>query len=132
VSGEYHLLPGSSCIDAGDNSGISSSTTVDLAGKPRFWDDPNTVDTGNGTSPIVDMGAYEYQWSSVLLHDWNGDGIRSIIGDVPGFVNCVYFNIVPDGIDPIAVGDSNGDGILSIIGDVPGFVDCVYFGNCPE
>ena len=71
--------------------------------------------------------------SQSLLHDWNGDGIRSIIGDVPGFVNAVYFNQYPDGWSQeqrLAVGDGNGDGILSIIGDVPPFVDCVYFGNC--
>jgi hypothetical protein len=35
--------------------------TIDLAGLARFFDDPATADTGNGTAPIVDMGAYEYQ-----------------------------------------------------------------------
>ena len=66
-----------------------------------------------------------------LLHDWNGDGFRSIIGDVPPFVQCVYFNRnCPE--NAVSVGDCNGDGFLSIIGDVPCFVDCVYFGNCPE
>ena len=69
-----------------------------------------------------------------VLHDWNGDGIVSIIGDVPPFVNCVYFQSCPDvpGNQLLSIGDCNGDGILSIIGDVPCFVDCVYFGNCPE
>jgi hypothetical protein len=70
---------------------------------------------------------------SALLHDWNGDGIRSIIGDVPGFVNAVYFNQYPNGWSleqRLAAGDGNGDGILSIIGDVPPFVNCVYFGQC--
>ena len=67
---------------------------------------------------------------TVRPHDWNGDGIVSIVGDVPPFVNCVYFQSCPDGVDTIAVGDCNDDGILSIVGDVPCFVDCVYFGNC--
>jgi len=67
-----------------------------------------------------------------VLHDWNGDGIISIVGDVPPFVDCVYFGNCPYGIDTIAVGDCNGDGILSIVGDVPCFVSCVYFGNCSE
>ncbi|MCH7921085.1 MAG: carboxypeptidase regulatory-like domain-containing protein [Planctomycetes bacterium] len=69
-----------------------------------------------------------------VLHDWNGDGIVSIIGDVPPFVNCVYFQSCPDvpGNQLLSIGDCNGDGILSIIGDVPCFVECVYFGNCPE
>ena len=65
------------------------------------------------------------------LHDWNGDGIVSIVGDVPPFVQCVYFGNCPGGVDTIAVGDCNGDGFLSLIGDVPCFVDCVYFGSCP-
>jgi len=68
----------------------------------------------------------------VLLHDWNVDGIVSIVGDVPPFVQYVYFNTCPDGVDTIAVGDCNRDGILSIVGDVPCFVQCVYFGNCGE
>ena len=68
---------------------------------------------------------------TAMLHDWNGDGIVSIVGDVPPFVNCVYFGNCPDGVDKVSVGDCNGDGIVSIIGDVPCFVDCVYFGNCP-
>ncbi|MEN6425148.1 MAG: SBBP repeat-containing protein [Phycisphaerales bacterium] len=68
----------------------------------------------------------------VLLHDWNGDGIVSIVGDVPPFVRCVYFSDCPDDVDTIAVGDCNHDGILSIVGDVPCFVECVYFSNCPE
>ncbi len=67
------------------------------------------------------------------LHDWNGDGFVSIIGDVPPFVQCVYFNNCTSGVDTIGVGDCNHDGILSIIGDVPCFVECVYFQrNCPE
>jgi hypothetical protein len=66
------------------------------------------------------------------LHDWNGDAFVSIIGDVPPFVQCVYFGDCPGGVDLLAVGDCNEDGLLSIIGDVPCFVDCVYFGNCPE
>ncbi|MHC4741626.1 MAG: right-handed parallel beta-helix repeat-containing protein, partial [Planctomycetota bacterium] len=58
----YHLLPGSPCIDAGDNTAVPAVLPLcskDLDGNPRFGDDPCTVDTGNGTSPIVDMGAYE-------------------------------------------------------------------------
>lgn len=70
------------------------------------------------------------QEAPVQRHDWNGDGIISIVGDVPPFVQCAYFGQCPDGIDAIAVGDCNGDGILSIVGDVPCFVNCVYFGNC--
>jgi hypothetical protein len=46
-------------IDAGDNAAVTS--TVDLSGGPRLLDDAMVADTGNGTAPIVDMGAYESQ-----------------------------------------------------------------------
>jgi hypothetical protein len=71
------------------------------------------------------------RWSD-KMHDWNNDGIVSIVGDVPPFVDCVYFSDCPPGLDTITVGDCSGDDIVSIVGDVPCFVDCVYFGNCPE
>ncbi|GIW42710.1 MAG: hypothetical protein KatS3mg076_3287 [Candidatus Binatia bacterium] len=51
---------GSPANDAGNNnaSGLTGVTT-DLDRKPRFTDDPSVGDTGQGTPPIVDMGAYE-------------------------------------------------------------------------
>jgi hypothetical protein len=55
------LMPGSPCIDAGDNSAVPESVTTDLDGHPRLSGDPMTPDTGSGGPPIVDMGAYEYQ-----------------------------------------------------------------------
>ena len=57
--GNLHLSSGSPCIDAGDNTAVPAGVIADLDGKPRFLDDPDTPDTGNGTPPIVDMGAYE-------------------------------------------------------------------------
>jgi len=75
---------------------------------------------------------FQASTQGAVLHDWNGDGIVSIVGDVPPFVQCVYFNNCPAGVDATAVGDCNGDNILSIVGDVPCFVQCVYFGNCDE
>jgi len=59
VEGDYKLRPGSPCIDAGDNLAVPASVVLDLEGSDRFADDPYTADTGNGTAPIVDMGAYE-------------------------------------------------------------------------
>ncbi len=57
--GDLRLLPGSPCIDAGDNTAVPAGVIADLDGKSRFLDDPGTPDTGNGTPPIVDMGACE-------------------------------------------------------------------------
>jgi hypothetical protein len=78
----------------------------------------------------VAIQSIQFLAEPAVLHDWNGDRIVSIVGDVPPFVDCVYFQNCPSGVDRIAVGDCNNDGILSIVGDVPCFVDCVYFGNC--
>ncbi|MBA7641265.1 hypothetical protein ES703_48941 [subsurface metagenome] len=53
--GDYHLLPDSPCIDAGDNSAVPPSVVTDLDGNPRII---------NGT---VDMGAYEGYYQGFLL-----------------------------------------------------------------
>lgn len=51
-------------IDAGDNFAVPFDITRDLDGKSRFQDNPLVSDTGNGSPPIVDMGAYEHGSSS--------------------------------------------------------------------
>ncbi len=58
-------LRGSSpSIDAGENFAVPFDITRDLDRKSRFQDNPLVIDTGNGSPPIVDMGAYEYGSSS--------------------------------------------------------------------
>lgn len=106
-------------------------------------------DTGNLYSKTINVNA-DHQtenqsiefWaeaeSIAVVGDMNWDGFVSIIGDVPPFVQVVYFGGYTwydsqfPGKNPNLPGDFNGDSILSIVGDVPGFVDCVYFGNCQE
>ncbi len=56
---DLRLGTGSPAVDAGSNSSVPGGTTTDIAGLPRFFDDPAVADTGAGTAPIVDMGAYE-------------------------------------------------------------------------
>ena len=75
VMGDYHLLPGSPCIDAGtndiddpDTEAIEELPETDPDGLPRIMDGD-----GNGTL-VVDMGAYEY-----LPGDANYDGVVNIL-----------------------------------------------------
>jgi predicted outer membrane repeat protein len=57
TTGDYHLQITSPAIDAGNNAAVT--VTTDLDGYPRRMDVPSVPDTGSGTPPIVDMGAYE-------------------------------------------------------------------------
>ena len=68
-----HLQAGSPAIDAGDNTRLandwadsngngntSESTPLDIDAGDRLVDDPATPDTGNGSSPLVDIGIDEF------------------------------------------------------------------------
>ena len=48
IDGDYHLLPSSACIDAGDPNYVVEPNETDLDGKPRV------------IGGRIDMGAYEY------------------------------------------------------------------------
>ncbi len=83
---DLRLSAGSPSIDAGDNDAVpadiydldgdgdtTESLPYDLGGDVRFYDDPLTIDTGNGTPPLVDMGAYEYKRATIYV-DSNATG----------------------------------------------------------
>ncbi|MDY6952875.1 MAG: right-handed parallel beta-helix repeat-containing protein [Thermodesulfobacteriota bacterium] len=53
-NGSFYLLPGSPCIDTGDNGAVPAGILEDIEGEPRVFDGDN-----NGTA-TVDMGADEY------------------------------------------------------------------------
>jgi hypothetical protein len=56
----YGLRPGSPCIDVGNNSAVPAGVSQDIDGRSRFVDDPDSIDSGMGIAPIVDMGAHEF------------------------------------------------------------------------
>ena len=60
--GIFDLGSTSPCIDAGNNASVPSGVVNDLNGDARFVDDPDIADTGAGTAPIVDMGAFEFDY----------------------------------------------------------------------
>ena len=61
ATGDFHLQMTSPAIDAGSNTMIPAGVTLDFALLPRRVDITTVTDTGVGTSPIVDMGAFETQ-----------------------------------------------------------------------
>jgi hypothetical protein len=87
----FRLAPFSPCIDAGENASVPADsldvdgngdvtepTPLDRDGNARFEDDSGTADTGAGTPPIVDMGAYEFGQTSGCPADLDGDGVVSL------------------------------------------------------
>ncbi|MBW8040793.1 MAG: hypothetical protein FVQ85_12420 [Planctomycetes bacterium] len=54
VDGDYHLLPDSPCIDAGDPNYVPEPNETDLDGRPRV------------IGSRIDMGAYEYSYSPLM------------------------------------------------------------------
>ncbi len=55
LSTDYHLMPDSTCIDAGDPNYITEPNETDLEGKPRI------------IGSRIDMGAYEYEPNSPAI-----------------------------------------------------------------
>jgi len=75
ILGDYHLLPGSPCIDGGTNDVDNPDTTeietlpdTDIAGQPRV------IDGNLDGAATVDIGAYEY-----LPGDVNYDGRVNVL-----------------------------------------------------
>ena len=93
------LSAGSPAIDAGTNGLVTVET--DLDGKARLYDDPLTPDTGSGTAPIVDLGAYEFQ------ADCNGNGVPDDLDIAAGTSRDCNSNALPDECEP----DCNSNGV---------------------
>ncbi len=56
---DLRLGSGSPAVDSGNNAAVPGTITTDVAGLPRFFDDPGAPNVGAGTPPLVDMGAHE-------------------------------------------------------------------------
>ena len=80
--GDFHLSMGSPCIDAADNTVVPVWVTGDFDGQIRFVDDPGTTDSGNGATPIFDMGAFELQLETTMVVE--PEGIKLLDGVIVG------------------------------------------------
>jgi hypothetical protein len=119
--GDLRLLPFSPCVDAGSNADVPTDMAdldgdgdtaeplpLDRAGAARFLDDPQTANTGSGTSPIVDMGAYE---RGRPISDVDGDWLTDVV-DLLYMVDGFGKSQGDDGFDPRC--DFNSDGAVDI------------------
>jgi hypothetical protein len=96
IAGDYHLLPDSLCIDAGDPNYIPGPNETDLDGNPRVM------------SGRIDMGAYEYI-----------PPIPADIRIIPRTItlessgkSIIAFLWLPDDVDIIDTADIDPNGIL--------------------
>jgi uncharacterized repeat protein (TIGR01451 family) len=109
TGGDYRLAAFSPAIDAGDNSLIPVGVTTDLDGNPRRYNDAGVADTGAGSAPIVDIGAYERQTNSVLpqadLTITKTDGLT----DIPAGSTATYTITVSNPGPDAAIGASVAD-----------------------
>lgn len=93
---DLRLSNGSPCIDAADNTAVPVGVVTDFDGNDRFVDDGSVSDTGVGTAPIADMGAFEAPGDcngndtpDQLEPDTDGDGIiNDCDDDISGDMNC--------------------------------------------
>ncbi len=103
---DLRLMPGSPCIDVANNLLIARDTAdvdgdgdtieplpFDVAGAPRFYDDPNTPDMHGPLPPLVDMGAYEF-------FDCNLNGVRDDHDIKLGNSQDCTCNGIPDECEP--------------------------------
>ncbi len=129
AAADLHLSQLSPCADAGHNSNVPQGTTTDLDGLPRFVDDPNVVDTGGGTAPIVDLGAYEIPY---LLYSafCAGDGTLATVcpcGNTGATGRgCRNSDLQSSGVLLAIAGSSTPDTLLLTASDLLPSVSCIF------
>ena len=115
--GDLRTQTGSPCHDAGDNDVVPIELTTDLAGVPRFLDDPTVADSGNplGLGPIADLGAYEYEHEptcEMACGDLDGNGAVNL-GDFSIFAGCYLQD--PSLVSGCLCADMTGDGVINLM-----------------
>jgi len=119
---DLRLMPGSPAIDAASNSrALAAGVTCDIEGDPRFFDDPMTLDTGEGSGPITDMGAYEFRDASSqpCPADLDGD---CLVG-APDLAS-----LIASWGDTQSIADLSGDGVVGAA-DLAALI--AAWGVCP-
>jgi hypothetical protein len=134
LAGDFSLASGSAAIDAGQNSAVPAGITLDYSGAPRFVDDGSTVDTGSGSAPLVDIGAFEATGLQTILAYCFGDGSGTLCpcsnGGAPGrgCANGTYAGgalLTASGVPSIS-GDSL---VLQVTASIPNQPGVFFLGN---
>lgn len=119
----------SPCVDAGDNApAIAAGATEDRNGASRFADIASVPDSGAGSAPIIDIGAYE-----AVVSDGDGDGLNDDTElDIAMGSGCPSpvdpdsdDDTLLDGEEALVIGtdpcseDTDGDGVRDDVDDLP-------------
>jgi len=129
ATGDLHIAQVSPCADAGNNASLPAGTTTDLDGQPRLADDPAVPDTGAGTAPIVDIGAYEVQ-NTLYTAFCAADGSLATACPCanPGDVGrgCRNSDILSPGALLVVTGTSNPDTVVLTGSDMLASASCIF------
>jgi hypothetical protein len=99
--GQNNYLP-SDGIDLDQDNNAIEQLPVDLDFNPRRFDVSTVGNTGVGTAPFVDLGAYESQYTPPCPLDYNEDSIRNL-DDLSDFITDYYtVPTIPGGLQPLA------------------------------
>lgn len=115
---------GSPAIDAGNSLYVSPLSFSDVAGNARFHDDTGTADTGvdDGVNPVVDIGAAEFQGTTVpCFADCDDNGSLNV-DDIDCYVAAFFAS-------DLTLADCDGNGSLNV-DDIDCFV-ASFLGGCP-
>jgi hypothetical protein len=125
----FRLAAGSRCIDATNRTETLATEPLDLGGNPRIIDDPSTADTGLGTAPFADMGAYEFQPVPCNSIDFNQNALFPEDQDLIDFLSVLAGGACSNdpNCDDI---DFNNDGLFPSDDDLISFLRVLAGGTC--
>ncbi len=119
---DYRLSIGSPCLDAGSDGLVPPDCDLDLDGRPRILDDPNTPNSADR----VDMGAYELQAGSPQMYPVGLEPMSVVAADLDGDGH-VDLATADHGLDSVSILFNQGDGRFAdrrqvAVGSAPGDV----------
>ncbi|MFH1369829.1 MAG: right-handed parallel beta-helix repeat-containing protein [Planctomycetota bacterium] len=80
VTGNYHLLPISGCIDLGDNTSIPPESTMDIDGEQRIFNNIADIGADEAVTNPFDLdndGSVDYYELNILADEWLLAGLQT-------------------------------------------------------